>query len=444
MQLDELIDEREPDARSLVTPSLRGLDPVEALEHARQFLGRNAAAAVLNFENGVIPRRVDADRDAALQRELERVGEQVEDDLLPHLAVDEDRRGKLPAFHGEGQSGLLHDRSEGARQIRRDRAEVDGLEFRPHASRLDAREVEQRVDQFQQPQAVAMDDANQLVALRIARRPVHQQVFERPHHQRQRRPELVTHVAEERRLRPVDGGEGFRALPFFLVGARVGQRRRELVGDQVEKAAVVIVERPQRVDADDQASGASARAGRRKRKYLDQFGRRGGQALLGAGRGALQLVIEIGEREGHVRRVRGQRLDRDHARVARRPGRGVSSRKIPEQRQPSLTDDPLRRFGDDAEDPADRAGLDPHRVVRHVEVGFLGKTVAFELEQEIARPECFARPDAPPRGVPAAASPRSRARRRGRAVQGRKGASRQRPADRHRCRDRRSRRPRRE
>ena len=95
VQLDQLLHQREPDAGALVGAAARALDPVEALEEARQ-LGRGDADA------GVAHRELDAapsaapqrDRDLALEGELEGVGEQVQDDLLPHLAVDVDRLGR--------------------------------------------------------------------------------------------------------------------------------------------------------------------------------------------------------------------------------------------------------------------------------------------------------------------------------------------------------------
>ena len=42
-----------------------------------------------------------AHRDPALEGELERVGEQIEDDLLPHVAIDVDRLGERRAVDGE-------------------------------------------------------------------------------------------------------------------------------------------------------------------------------------------------------------------------------------------------------------------------------------------------------------------------------------------------------
>ena len=56
-------------------------------------------------------------RDLALEGELERVGEQVEDDLLPHVAIDVDRLGQRRAVHHEPQAGLLDRGAEHAREL---------------------------------------------------------------------------------------------------------------------------------------------------------------------------------------------------------------------------------------------------------------------------------------------------------------------------------------
>ena len=85
----------------------------------------------------------------------ERVGDEIEDDLLPHLAIDVDRFADLLAGHGVGQAGGLDRRSERAREIGRQRRDIERFEAHAHAAGFDAREIEQRVHQFQQSQTVA-------------------------------------------------------------------------------------------------------------------------------------------------------------------------------------------------------------------------------------------------------------------------------------------------
>ncbi len=194
-------------------------------------------------------------------------------------------------------------------------------------------------------------------------------------------------IAEERGLRAIDCRQRFGALPLGLVGAGVGERRRELVGDEIEKAPVARVERTLGIDADDEPSLRPA-GGRGDRQRRDEIRPGAGEALLGVRRGRLQPVSEVGEGERDIG-FRGQGVDGEGARVALRPGGGIVLGEIAKQGEAPLADHPFRRFGHDAEHAADRARFVAHRIVGHVEVGFLDEPVAFELEEEIARPERF-------------------------------------------------------
>jgi hypothetical protein len=64
---------------------------MKAFEQARQLVLRHADAGVRDAQQRAFAIARQAQRDAAFERELERVREQVEDDLLPHVAVDERR-----------------------------------------------------------------------------------------------------------------------------------------------------------------------------------------------------------------------------------------------------------------------------------------------------------------------------------------------------------------
>ena len=98
----------------------------------------------------------EADDDLPLEGELEGVGDQVQDDLLPHVAVHEDRLGQGRAVDHEPQPGLLAGRPEVAGELRGQRRQVGRLVRRPGPARLDPREVQQGVDQLQQPQSAAV------------------------------------------------------------------------------------------------------------------------------------------------------------------------------------------------------------------------------------------------------------------------------------------------
>ena len=113
VQPHQLLHQRQPDARCPRASGPAALDAVEALEQARQLALGDAAAGVAHRQLGR-PAAVAAqrDRDPALERELEGVGEEVEDDLLPHLAVDVDRLRQRRAVDGEPQARALAGRAE--------------------------------------------------------------------------------------------------------------------------------------------------------------------------------------------------------------------------------------------------------------------------------------------------------------------------------------------
>ena len=129
---------------------------MEALEQLRQFVGRDAGAGVAHGEDEMLVRLTQPHLDFAVESELEGVGEEIEDDLLPHLAIDAGRLGKRRAIDNEPQARLLDRRAKHAGEFCRRGGEVgrfvDGL----HAPCLDAREIEERVDQFQEPQTVSV------------------------------------------------------------------------------------------------------------------------------------------------------------------------------------------------------------------------------------------------------------------------------------------------
>ena len=93
---------------------------------------------------------------------------------------------------------------------------------------------------------------------RSALRGIRERVLERAEDQRQRRAKLVAHVAEECGLRAVELGELLGALALLLVGARVGDRRRDVARHELEEAPVVVVERSARADAEHEHARRAA------------------------------------------------------------------------------------------------------------------------------------------------------------------------------------------
>ena len=131
MQLDELLHQRQTDPRALVATALRALDAMEPVEDARQFVSRNAGAGIPHRQQHAgIARAVSDTETPPVERELERVGDEVQDDLFPHLAID-DRPVRRVASDvdaiGERRRESIADRNVLARS-RGESDEIDRLE----------------------------------------------------------------------------------------------------------------------------------------------------------------------------------------------------------------------------------------------------------------------------------------------------------------------------
>src|SRR5215213_4985095 len=99
---------------------------MEALEEVGDLGGGDAGAGVGDRELGVIPGEPQADGDLPLEGELEGVGEEVEEDLLPHLGVDVDLGAEQRAVHLEAEPGPFDSGGEGAREVGGENREVGG------------------------------------------------------------------------------------------------------------------------------------------------------------------------------------------------------------------------------------------------------------------------------------------------------------------------------
>src|SRR3954469_3648229 len=84
-----------------MAPTSRTLDAPEALEEVRQLLFRYARAGIVNGENRAIICSGDGNANLALKRGFERVGEEVENDLLPHVAINVHRLRQRRAVDDE-------------------------------------------------------------------------------------------------------------------------------------------------------------------------------------------------------------------------------------------------------------------------------------------------------------------------------------------------------
>src|SRR5690349_4582526 len=91
MELDQLFDQRKADTGAFDAAAFRSWNAVKPLENEIQLVFANAGAGVLDAQNCARDRRrffAHADGDAALEREFERIAQQIEDDFLPHVAID--------------------------------------------------------------------------------------------------------------------------------------------------------------------------------------------------------------------------------------------------------------------------------------------------------------------------------------------------------------------
>src|SRR5215510_8258083 len=105
----------------------RVLHTMEPFEDAGQFRIGDAATGVAYRELHAIATPVEGDGDFAVDGELERVGEEVEDDFLPHVPIDINRLGQRGAVHDAPQPCLLDSRSEHAGDVGGRRCEVRRL-----------------------------------------------------------------------------------------------------------------------------------------------------------------------------------------------------------------------------------------------------------------------------------------------------------------------------
>ncbi len=432
MQLDQLLDQRQADAAALEAAALGALHAVEPLEQARDLVRRDADAGVGHFDRRGVGEAIGAhgNHDLAVEGEFEGVGDQVQDHLLPHLPVDIGQLGQGGAVQLQGQARPLDGRAEAGGDLGGEAGQIGGLEGGAHAPSLDAREIQQAVDQAQQPSAVAQRQGG-LGARRFAGGGVRRHVLQRPEHQGQGRAELVAHVREEGRLRPVELGQGFDPPPFLLIGVGIGDGRRDLARRELEEATVALAEQAVGVQPHHQHAAAARLTGRRDRQHRrrrrgavpcsarerraerllevahqsrllvrqhrshgparpggGRQGRNGrgmalGQAVGGRQRQSLSLFGgEIEQREGDVPGIGGQGLDAGASGVA--PGAGVDRprRQFAQQSDLPLADHPRGVLGIGADDAAGRAVVVGDRAVGEGVVGLLRIAVALH-DQEL-------------------------------------------------------------
>ena len=415
VELHQLLHEREPDAGAFLRPAARPFDAVEALEDPADFRGGHAGARVADPQLRAVAVLPERDLDAPGKGELVRVGEEVEDDLLPHVAIDVDGLAQGRAVHVQLEARALDGGAEHARDVGRERPEVEGNVGGLHPARLDTREVEQRVDELEEPHGIAPQDG-ELVALGGLERGA-EQLVHGAEDERERRAELVAHVAEEHRLRRVEPRQRLGALAFGLVGAGVGDGGGDLARDQLEEARVLVVERQHRAHTDHEDAGPSRIARGPDRKHESRRPARNapdldrGPALHrfvdGPGRGA-----DRGDRQRRVDTLAGRRRERQPARFvgeieeretdvaaifAHHPRRHRAHRRnvvdgrggaaeLTQGPQAARRDHLRGRFRHGGEGADHRPLLVVDRAVREREVRLFAEALAVEEQERVLRP----------------------------------------------------------
>ena len=211
MQPHQIAHQGQADARSFDRSAVLNLGAVEAIEDQRQLGRTDSHAGIRNFKVDALRLLSQRHLNATFQGELERVGQQVDNDGLPHLSVNVYRLAQARAVHRQGQSGALACRSKVTGQVGGQGRQVGRHKIRVNAARIDARKIEQRVDQLQQAQGIAMGDL-QTLCLRRGQAVGHQGVFEGPQYQGEWRAKFVADIREEDRLGPIDGRQQVHTL----------------------------------------------------------------------------------------------------------------------------------------------------------------------------------------------------------------------------------------
>jgi hypothetical protein len=106
------------DPTSLVGSTRHIGNTIESLEQFGDGFRGNSDSSVPNAKLGHVAHAMYTDGNFSLEGEFEGVGNQIQNNLLPHIAIHVDRFPKIGAIHYEPQSGLVRRRTEYARQLR--------------------------------------------------------------------------------------------------------------------------------------------------------------------------------------------------------------------------------------------------------------------------------------------------------------------------------------
>ena len=184
--------------------SVGGAAAEEALEQVRGVRGGNARPLVLDRQAQTLRAARDRKPHSALRlAELDRVVQQVDQDLLEFVRVGRDRG--VAAFLFERDRFAFGCGTQEHENLVDERAHRHRGALQPNVPGLQAPPLQQFVDDADQSAAVALDHADVLMLLlgQAARQPV-TQVLRRAEDARQRCAQFMRHVGQQRRSQPVE------------------------------------------------------------------------------------------------------------------------------------------------------------------------------------------------------------------------------------------------
>src|SRR5580692_3705421 len=87
VKFNQFLNKCQSDPCAFVRPGLDALDAMKALEHPLEMLIGNSHSCVADLQFHYAVRILQCERNLTLERELQGVGEQIQNDLLPHFAI---------------------------------------------------------------------------------------------------------------------------------------------------------------------------------------------------------------------------------------------------------------------------------------------------------------------------------------------------------------------
>ncbi|ESS40103.1 hypothetical protein P355_3092 [Burkholderia cenocepacia KC-01] len=327
VQLRDVAHDRQAEPQTALRRRERAFRPAERVEQVRQVFRRDALPGVGDGQPhalaGARQRHVDA---AARRRELDRVRQQVRQDLAQAFAVRGNHAGRHRVFRRQHEPVRLGGRVEFTCGVAHDPHEVDRHAFETQPAGREGRGVEQIGDHVRQRPRAAIDRVDRLLreALPVG---VAQYLDPAVDHV-QRRAQLVRHRRQQLVLQPVRrvglharvAGAAQRAKVVAFVAAafaRFAQRQRQA------RAVALRVDDRRRGEGGAKTAAVGAHA-----QYVERPDRR----------------AQVRERRGH--RVPAQPARRDHrddiaaARLGRIDAEDAGRGRIP-------AGDPARGIGPD-------------------------------------------------------------------------------------------------